>query len=323
MQKKGLIHAYLLDGNGGGQKIGWQDIKSWRPEQGVMWVHLDYTAKSSIHWLKKNSGLTKIVADIMTQEDSRPRCLVNDSGLLVCLRSINSNNAAEPEDMVALRIWTDESIIISTRNRPVSSISKIQNAIKIGRGPKTASDFICTISKTITDEIADSVEQLEDEVYDIEENMLGSDSRALRAEVSDIRRQSIKLYRHLSPQRIALIKLCSNDNIFMQSYSKNNIREDSEDLIKSIENLHSIKDRAAVVQEEISGLLSKELEKRIYILSLIATIFLPLTFLTGLLGINVGGIPGAKSEWAFIIISISLFIFAGFTLYLLYKKKWL
>ena len=60
-----------------------------------------------------------------------------------------------------------------------------------------------------------------------------------------------------------------------------------------------------------------------YIMAIISAIFLPLTFLTGLLGINVGGIPGAENENAFYIFTIILLFVVAFQFYIFKKSKWI
>ena len=53
----GLIHAYLLDGTGGGRRLEMSDIESWTPEQGILWMHFDYTNEDARQWLRNSAGL--------------------------------------------------------------------------------------------------------------------------------------------------------------------------------------------------------------------------------------------------------------------------
>ena len=100
----GLIHAFLFDGTGGGRRLEMADIESWTPEQGVLWVHLDYTKEVARQWLLNSAGLDELVADALLTEETRPRATAIDDGLLVALRAINMNPGAEPDDMVAIRL---------------------------------------------------------------------------------------------------------------------------------------------------------------------------------------------------------------------------
>ncbi len=144
--KNGLILAYILDGTGGGKQVSWEDINSWQPEQGLLWVHLDYSVPGVQKWLAEKSGLDEVISDALTEEDSRPRCTPFHEGLLLGLRGVNSNPGADPEDMVGVRIWFEKNRIISTRQRKLLSMSDIQTAIEQGNGPESLGDFLVQVA---------------------------------------------------------------------------------------------------------------------------------------------------------------------------------
>ena len=74
-------------------------------------------------------------------------------------------------------------------------------------------------------------------------------------------------------------------------------------MTRFIEDLDSARDRAAVTQEELQTRLSDQMNKTMYLLTVVATLLLPASLLTGLLGINVGGVPGVESNWAFAVVA--------------------
>jgi zinc transporter len=94
-------------------------------------------------------------------------------------------------------------------------------------------------------------------------------------------------------------------------------------LTRYLEDLDAARERAAVTQEELVSRLSEQMDNRMYVLSVVAAIFLPLGFLTGLLGINVGGIPGAEYKAAFAIFCTFLGAIAIIELIIFRKKKWM
>lgn len=89
------------------------------------------------------------------------------------------------------------------------------------------------------------------------------------------------------------------------------LREAADRITRYIEALDSARERVAVTSEELSNRLAEQMNANMYLLSVVAAIFLPLGLLTGLLGINVGGIPGVDSPWAFTGVTISLFVIGG------------
>lgn len=318
-----LISAYLLDSKGGGKRITWNEVEQWTPEQGILWVHLNFTAKRAIKWINKHSGLDKITARAMIAEESRPRSLISPEGLLVFLRGVNLNPGQDPEDMVSIRIWIDENRIISTRRRKLLSVDDMMKSIDDGSGPKTPSDFLLALNDRLLDRMADVLGGVDDQVDELEEAVVTAESHLLRPKLADIRRQSILIRRYLAPQREALNRLYLEKISLLSDSNRLRLREATDRIIRYIEDLDAARDRAAITQEELSSRLSEQMDKRMYILSFVAMIFLPLSFVTGLLGINVGGIPGANYKWAFVLVCVILLGFSFFMLWLFHKKKWI
>ncbi len=162
MEQGGLVQAYILDGDGGGTRIGWQEIEQWRAEDGsILWLHLDYSHPFVRQWLKGRKGLDYLVIENLISEDSRPRCTPFHAGLLMGLRGVNLNPGADPEDMVAIRLWIDEHCVISTGKRSLSSIDDMQSAIEQGEGPGTSGEFLVQIFEYVMDRVGDVVEDFE------------------------------------------------------------------------------------------------------------------------------------------------------------------
>ena len=129
---RGLLYAYLLDGQGGGARLDWDRIKQWQPEHGVLWMHLEYSDPFVRQWVPDESGLDEITAEALLAEETRPRCMLSANGLLLTLRGINPNPEADPEDMVAVRMWSDGKRIITTRRRRLQAASELGEAIEKG-----------------------------------------------------------------------------------------------------------------------------------------------------------------------------------------------
>ena len=318
----GLIHAYLFDGKGGGRRLAMAELDSWAPEQGVLWAHFDYTSDEAGQWLRNSAGLEELVADALLTEESRPRATAIGDGVLVALRGINMNPGAEPDDMVSVRLWVDDERIISTRKRVLLSVSDIAEQLDAGKGPADTSDFLVTLADRIVWRMSDTVDHCEDLVADLEEQVLDEGDSSLRLNLATLRRQTIALRRYFAPQRDAFAKLITEKIPWLDDDDRLRLREVSDRLIRHIEDLDAVRERAAVTQEELLSRLSDQMNTRMYVLSVVAAIFLPLGFLTGLLGINVGGIPGTENPWAFLLFIVFLVGIVVVQMLWFRHKKW-
>jgi zinc transporter len=319
----GLIFAYLLDGNGGGIAVDWEGIKKWNPDMGTLWIHVDYTNEKVEKWLRSESHLSALSCEILIEKDTRPRLLSSKDGLLLILRVVNCNPGADPEDMVALRMNFDEKRIITMRQRRVMAIDDVHKAIESGKGPIDESNFLLMILDRIVDRMGDVITEIDDLVDEIEDSVLSAESHELRSDLSNLRRQCISLRRYIAPQRDILSRSGNEPLTWISDKDKLHLHEIAERSARFVEVIDTARDRAAVTQEELDNRLAEHTNKAIFVLSIVAAIFLPLGFITGLLGINVGGIPGSEYKWAFLIVCIILLLIALILLLFFKRLKWL
>ncbi|PIW50694.1 MAG: zinc transporter ZntB [Zetaproteobacteria bacterium CG12_big_fil_rev_8_21_14_0_65_54_13] len=323
MNSDGLIYAFILDGSGGGRQLDWQGIRSWHPEQGPIWIHLDYSVDQSRDWIQKDSNIDKIAAEALLNEETRPRATAINDAILLSLRGVNLNPGSDPEDMVSIRMWLNTHQVVTTRKRILLSAADMAASLQNGNGPKTIGGFLVDFAGRITSRMETVVEEMEDRSAQLEEAVIDSGNSILRSELSAIRRETIMLRRYLAPQREAMIKLTSATASWLADNDRMRLREVTDQLVRYIEDLDSIRDRASVTQEELVNRLSEQMNSRMYVLSLVAALFLPLGFFTGLLGINVGGIPGSDNPWAFAIFIAILLVIVTFQVIYFKKKQWM
>jgi zinc transporter len=322
MIKKPVI-AFLLDKKGGAVELSYEELNSVDRSEKILWVHFDYSSLEAADWITNKSGIDSIAIDALLTEETRPRTTILDDSLLIALRGVNLNPNSKPEDMVSIRLYISTDLIISTRKRDILSVVEIIDILKKGVGPKSSSEFLTELTYRITARMQDVINQIGDRTHFLEENLMDSADLKFRNEILSIRRETIILRRYLSPQKEALNKLYNDKITWINEYERIELRETNDQLIRHIEELDTIRDKVSLIQEELSNTLSDQMNKKMYILSIISAIFLPLTFLTGLLGINIGGIPGANNDNAFYIFSIILLMVTSAQFLLFKKKKWL
>lgn len=323
ISKEGLIFACLLDGKGGGKKVAWNEVQHWQPVQGVLWLHLEYSDDNVQQWILQESGLDRITAEALLAEETRPRSVLSGNGLLLTLRGINPNPGADPEDMVAVRMWSDGNRIITTRRRRLQVNAELATHIDQGTGPKTAGEFVEMLTDILIDRLAVVVDELNDEVDELEEQVLTLESYELRPKLAELRRHVIGLRRYLAPQREATSRLFNEKVSWLDDMDRLRLRETADRTTRLIEDLDLIRERSIVIQEELTSRLSEKMDRTMYVLSIVAAIFLPLGFLTGLLGINVGGIPGSEYNSAFLIFCLILVAVVAVQVWIFRRKNWM
>lgn len=316
--------AWSLDGKGGAKPLDAAALAGrWPAGDDILWVDLDLTKPPAREWLRRNGGLEKAAVAGLLAGETRPRALALAAGLLLVVRGVNLNPGADPEDMVAVRMWLDGRHVITSRRRRVLSVEDIAQALAAGTGPVSTGGFLVFLIDRLTERIGAVVEDVEDEIDDIELRVTSDDPVELRTRLGDLRRQIAAIRRFLSPQRDALDRLYRQPGDFLSDRESQELREETDRLTRQIEDLELARERALVTQEELQNRVAQEQNQRVYLLSVIAAIFLPLTFVTGLLGMNVAGLPGTQSPWGFAVSAVTM-VLLGIALTVFFKwKKWI
>ena len=320
--KPNFLHAAIFDGKGSGEEIDSAGVARWTRDQGVLWVHMDVADSGSGDWLGKQSGLPAAAVEALLAGETRPRSTFTENGLLIVLRGVNTNPGADPEDMVSVRVWIDANRIFSSRRRQLLSIQDVRKSLASGDGPKSSGDFLSVLVDRLADRIGDFVDSIEDRMDAAEEEIASGRTAGFRQRLSALRRQIAHVRRFLAPQRDALDRLNRQNCEWLSELDAHDLRQESDRITRYLEDLDLAKERAIVLQEELLSQIAQEQNARMYVLSVVAAVFLPLTFGTGLLGMNVGGLPGLESQLGFVW-SVVAMVVAAIGLIVFFRwKKW-
>jgi zinc transporter len=320
---KGIIHAFAITGDGKGTELTGNQVSETIKADDLAWVHLDANDPEARDWLNKEiSYLDHIIVDALLAEETRPRLLEFENGALLILRGVNLNKDAQAEDMISIRLWIDEHRIITVQRRPLSSTQDIQERLLAGKGPKNSGDFITTLASRLFERMEPTFSELDTNLDDVEEVVMETPDTSLRQKITSIRKQAIIFRRYIAPQRDVIAYLRTSEQDWLDQMHKRRLQESLDRVVRYIEDLDTIRERAQIVKDELTNALADRMNKNMYMLSIIAAIFLPLGFLTGLLGVNVGGIPGADNADAFYMFSGGLLILVILQFVIFKKLKW-
>lgn len=306
------VSAFVFDGQGDAVRVSLEEVSSAVTGDGAAfaWVHLRHDHPATLPWLE-SSGLDRFVIEALMAAETRPRCTVHGDGAVLNLRGVNLNPGAEPEDMVSIRLWIDGLRIVGVWLRPLVAVVDLFEAIEQQRAPLTPGDLVAKLALRLADRAEPTVAALNERIDLMEEAILDDAAEIPRERLADIRRVSIVLRRYMVPQRDALSTLEVEDLSWITDRDRSRLREAAERVTRLGEDLDAIRDRAQVIHDQLMEKRAEHMNRQMLVLSIVAAVFLPLGLLTGLLGINVGGIPGTDNAWSFWIVCALLIAMGG------------
>ena len=243
--------------------------------------------------------------------------------MVATLRGINVNVDAEPEDMISLQLWSDGQRLITLRKKPMQTPRDIVALLDRGIGPTDAGNAITAIVEQLTVRMSQSIVDMNEQIDILEEMDVDDDHEKILPKITTIRRNCLALKRHMSPQHEALDYISRDAPPWFEDHDRREIAESIDRLRRYLDDIDISKESAVVLQDELRARALASNEHATYMLTIVAGIFLPLGFLTGLMGINVGGMPGVEDGDAFwIVVAVCIGIMA-LQLFLFWRWKWL
>lgn len=309
-----LVSAFGI-ANSTGVALSWEEVKSGARDAEFewVWIHLNVNSPDAAIWARTQSYIPHGAVDALFAAETRPRMTQFDTGIAVYLRGVNHNPGAEPEDMVSLRIWADPERVITARRRVVKAIADVREIIeKPMSGPKDPGEFVALLASKITKAMDPYVEEVADAIDELEDIVLTNSEKSVRARLGEARRTAVHLRRYIAPQRDAINALSLSDVTLFDARARVSLRETSDAVTRMTEEIDAARERAMILHEQVMDQRSEDMNRNMLILATATAVFLPLHFMVGLLGINVGGIPGAHSPFAFwIVLGVSLSVGAA------------
>ena len=321
-----MLFSLLLDGKGGARHLNVTETENWTPDQGILWLHLDMEHPETRDFLENRGNINPMALESLTEEEEdRPRTVAFGDKLMLFLRAINLNPGEEPDDMIPLRICCETDRIITLRETPMNFLTAMEREFNTGVGAKTVGellDEICTFTLDKIVEVVSGVEVVIDDVEDKIIDEIEDEDGEFMPKLSEARRNLTEMRRYLYPQRDAMDVLPRQIMPWLSADNRYQLRENANRMLRIIEDIDSLRERAMINMDELSNRVREQTQENMYMLSVLAAIFVPMTFVTGLFGMNVGGIPLATSEFGFAIATFAL-LFLGVALaFLLKRMKW-
>ncbi len=265
---------------------------------GLVWCHVNGQEPDALDWLKAQPGIPEIARNALLARETRPRSDRIGNGEIINLRGPGETPEDDPDDLVSVRFWAEAGRVISLGYNAPSAVETVTQDFMAGH-ILDPGDLLTAFAAAVTHPLDEDVAALGDELDEIELRLERDHARATRRCVNAVRGKAIRYRRFLVPQRDALERLSASAHDWLDEHDRQHLRDAADRFARMAEELEAIRERSAIVHDALTDMRAEIIDARALMLSIVALIFLPLTFITGLLGMNVEGIPYAKEPWAF------------------------
>jgi zinc transporter len=293
-----LVQALKVEG-GAVSEIGPGEVATFSGP-GFVWLHVEGVGHqgAGATAMALPGYVPPMAANALVASETRPRCDDVDQGALINLRGTAADTMQDSDGLVSIRVWVEGHRVTSVSRHALAALPKVESAMRAGR-LLDGGDFVAALAQAISRELDPQVAELGDELDDCEGLLDGGDIYQLRRKIARIRTQAIVLRRFVAPDRDALGAMAQLSFDWISREDRMHLREAADRFARMAEELEAVRERAALLHEQLTDLRAEMIDQRSLGIAVTAFVFLPLTFVTGLLGMNVAGIPFADHPQAF------------------------
>lgn len=291
------------------------------PQRGFVLIAGNARAPEFRVWLRNELG--DFNADLMTVPSTRSRCTVFDDKAMLVMRVARPN--AEPDDIgrQLMTLWLEKGRVIIASELHIPEFLGIAQWQLSKHAPMTPADLVARLALRAADRIEPLVERLGNGLDQIEEQLMRDQSKDTRHRLSHLRRNFISFRRLIWPQRDVLTTLEIEDLSFFTRRDRMRLREAAGRTARLGDELQALSERAVLVHEQILDTRAEQMNRAMLILAAVTVVLMPLTVISGMLGMNLGGIPFADSPYAFTVVSVVLAALGIAIAIWMHGRKWL
>lgn len=289
------------------------------PEKSL-WLHLNLSNARVQRWIRQTPHLPEPLKEAILDEVNRSRMETIEEfgdGLMMVMNDYRiglSKNVDEEETGTLWAIMTPQ-LMLSLRAHPLLTTDTLRHMLRQNRiNPVNIVSLYHEMIEERANHLRHRTDQLSDEMDVLEENLLTGDRLPEHETLGRLRITCSRLRRHYAPELTALRRLLRRRPTWFSEDDADKLREQIDLLAFLVEEVNNLHERAKVLQDELSAHVAEFNAKNLQVLSVMTVIFLPMTLVTGVMGMNMGDLPGLDhSFWVVMVIMIcaGLAVFLG------------
>lgn len=321
----GVVFAWAMPSCGNGYEIPLFEITDALENPDIsIWLHLNLSNSQIQRWLENTPLIPERVVEMIQEGVNLSRLerieKLNDC-LLMVMNDFQQEFGDEGRDSSLGTLWAivTPRLMISLRNNPLRTTDKLRYDLRSGQlNPVSAIELFHELLDLRAEHLRTLLTHLSADMDELEENLLKGREFPEHESLGRIRIQCSRLRRQFSPELIALHRLLKRLPYWFSDEDRNGLNDDLDLLTYLVQEISSLYDRAKVLQDEQAAHVAEFNAKNLQVLSVMTVIFLPMTLISGIMGMNMEDLPGLKGSFYEVMIVMSI---AGAAVYASLKLK--
>lgn len=294
-------------------KVQWYDIKG---------LHEETLIRAIAERFKMHPIAIEDAIDI----HQRPTYIEYEHGHFISLKALSFEKDTKKIRREALSLYFGEGFVITFQEKSNDTLSPLRERIlnSKGRIRSRRTDYLAySIVDLVVDNYFQVLDTFEEEVEQLEESINKNSDEIEKYKIFELKKELLKIRKSVSPLREAINLFSRSESPLIEDRTINFVRDVYDHTIHIIDNVDSLRDILSGLQDLYISEISLKMNKIMQFLTIVTALFVPISFLTGLYGMNFEYIPELKMKYGYFILWGIMVVGVFSMLYYFKKKKWL
>jgi len=325
--KTGLVWGYLFKSGEPPRQIECDSALQWLAEPAeshageFIWLHLSLSNAAAERWMRQSLRLADAFYESLHEGVGSTRLEVEGESLVAVMHDVLFNLTFDASNISTVSLCMDPRLVVTARLRPLRSVDRLRASLKAGQSIRSTGELLAHLLHEQADVLVDIIRQSTAQVDAVEDHLLANRIATSRSELSSLRRSLVRLQRLLAPEPAALFRLVNRPPGWLADEDIGELRQAAEVFSTAVVDAGALTERVKILQEELSALINEHSNRTLFTLTLVTVLALPINVVTGLLGMNVGGMPLSQHRQGFLLVVAGLAVVTGLLAYLLLVRR--
>jgi len=304
-----------------------EDCKACREKDGVTWINVDnVTDANLLQSIGSIFNLHELTIQDISNTGHRVKQEDFSSYMLIILKMLEFNKASSSIEAEQLSIVFGKNYLVTFQESPGDFFGDLRAEIKIAGSVvrKMGPDFLaCRIIDTIVDNYFNAIESFGDLIEDKQDELMANPTRRTLNSIQGIKKSMMQLRQYVWPVREILSELGKKESPLIMEKTVAYFRDVYDRIFEAMDLIENTREMVGSLIDIYLSSMSNRTNEVMKVLTVVATIFIPLTFIVGLYGMNFRYMPELNSEWGYPGVLLLMALVAGGMLLYFHRKKWI
>jgi zinc transporter len=321
-----LDRGYLFSANGVGREIDANTAIEWLKHRDggtteFIWLHFHDIPTVLEGWPLQHIQLPEAFGDTLREGSRSTRITHVYQTLIAVLNDVEYDfERKQPLKVATLWVNVGARCLLSVRSSPLRSVGQLRQAVEAGETFRSPMALLIHLLQEQADVLLGIVRTAAQAANEVDETLLGG-RLPTRSGLAGIRRDLVRLRRLLAPEPAALFRLVNRPPHWVLEEDAQSLRESAEEFSLTLRDMAGLQERIKLLEEEIADRVAEHTNRSVLILTAVTVIALPVNLISGLLGMNIGGLPLKYDNHGFWIVAFIALLLTSLAAWLIFRPR--